>query len=340
MTCGRLIVPSVVTGLILAPGGIANGRPSTPADPRPQFAIAAIVDAFDKHPLVGLGESHRNQQVHDFIVALVRDPGFLHKVDDIVVEFGSARYQDVMDRYVAGEPVSSDDLRRVWRDTVNILVWDAPVYQRFFETVRAVNRTRPPGSRLRVLLADPPLDWTAIQSREEWERVAATRDEHAAEIVEREVLGKKHRALLIFGSGHLTRDTAAYGTSPDRQHPLNVAEILAGRHPGTILLIWSHTPGWMTSRLDSRLASWSKPSFALLNGTWLGASSVGPRGQSPTLEQLADAFLYLGPTKQQTDSEPSPTIYRDPDYMRELVRRNAIQGGFNTSELERLGKSK
>lgn len=339
MASGRLVVPSVVAGLLLALGAIANGLSSKQGDPRPQPAIAAIVDAFDKHPLVGLGESHRNQQVHDFIVSLVRDPRFLQKVDDIVVEFGSARYQDLMDRYVAGEPVSPEDLRRVWRDTVNILVWDAPVYQRFFETVRTVNRIRPPASRLRVLLADPPLDWTAIQRREEWERVAATRDQHAAEIVEREVLGNKHRALLIFGSGHLTRDSA-FGTSPDRQRTHNVAEILAERHPGAMLLIWSHTPGWMTSQLDSRLASWPKPSLALLNGTWLGASSVGPRGQSPTLEQLADAFLYLGPIKRQTDSKPSPTIYRDPEYMRELLRRNAIQGGFNTSELERLGKLK
>jgi hypothetical protein len=66
------------------------------ADPRPQPAVA-IVRAFDTYPLVAIGENHRNRQVHDFIVSLVSDPRFLQKVDDLVVEFGSARYQDVID---------------------------------------------------------------------------------------------------------------------------------------------------------------------------------------------------------------------------------------------------
>jgi hypothetical protein len=67
------------------------------AEPRPQPAVNAIVRAFDTYPLVAIGENHRNRRVHDFIVSLVSDPRFLQKVDDLVVEFGSARYQDVID---------------------------------------------------------------------------------------------------------------------------------------------------------------------------------------------------------------------------------------------------
>src|SRR5438045_2464618 len=227
------------------------------ADPRPQPAVSAIVRVFDSYPVVAIAENHRNQQVHDFIVLLVSDPRFLEKVDDIVVEFGSARYQQVIDRYVAGDAVPDAELRRVWRDTVNILVWDAPVYERFFRTVRSVNqrrRHRP----LRVLLADPAVDWSQIQRREDWEQVAAIRDEHAAEVVEREVLTKRHRALLIFGSGHVTRDSAfeQNDAKPDRKTKSNVAELLETRHPGSTFLIWAHMTGWMTSDLDPRLSSW------------------------------------------------------------------------------------
>ena len=323
----------LLAGLLPATGILAIGR--GPTAPRPQPAVSAIVRAFDTYPLVAIGENHRNQQVHDFIISLVNDKRFSQKVDDVVVEFGSARYQDVIDRYTAGDAVPLEALRKVWRDTVNILVWDAPVYERFFRTVRAVNQQRP-GRQLRVLLADPPIDWGMIHDRGDWERVSNTRDAHAAEVVEREVLAKHHRALLIFGSAHVTRDTAfdAFGATPDRKS--NMVELLEARHPGSVLLVWSHMAGWMTSDLDPRLASWENPVYTVLKGTWLGAAAVGPRGQTPTLEQLADGFLYLGPTTRLTNSRPSPRIYGDTVYLRELRRRNEIQGGSNTSELNRL----
>jgi hypothetical protein len=73
-----------------------------------------------------------------------------------------------------------------------------------------------------------------------------------------------------------------------------------------------------------------------LDGNWLGDTGVGPRAAPPRLKELADAFLYLGPTSSLTLSLPSPEIYRDRVYMRELVRRDAIQGGANTAELKRL----
>lgn len=56
-----------------------------------------------------------------------------------------------------------------------------------------------------MLLGGPPIDWTTVNRRDEWERIAATTDEHAALVVEREVLDKQRRALLVFGSGHMTR---------------------------------------------------------------------------------------------------------------------------------------
>src|SRR5262245_41421884 len=111
----------------------------TLAAPRPQPAATAIVQAFDKWRLVAIGEMHRNEQVHALIATVVRDPRFLPSGGDIVVEFGNARYQPAVDRYVAGDDVPRDELVRVWRDAVNILVWDAPVYERLLTTVRSVN---------------------------------------------------------------------------------------------------------------------------------------------------------------------------------------------------------
>jgi hypothetical protein len=329
---------SLAASLAIVGAAVDQAQQAALADAVAQPGVAAMIQTFEDYPLVAIGEGHRNQQVHDFIVMLVRDRRFLPSGGDIVVEFGNARYQGVIDRYIAGEPVGSADVARAWRDAMNILVWDAPVYGRFFATVRAVNRTRAPAARLRVVLADPPIDWTSIHDRTAWEQFVAVRDSHAAQVIEHEVLSKGHRALLIFGSGHVDREKAfeAYGSPLNRPHVPNLAELLEERHPGATLLVWSHMAGWTTSELDGRLTRWPRPALARLRGTWLGAAHVGPPQQTPRLEDLADAFLYLGSTASLTNSTPAPRLYRDPVYLRELLRRNAIQGGANTAELERL----
>ena len=125
-------------------------------------AIPGLLDLFATHPLVALGEMHGSQDQADFVNALLHHPAFPATVQVIVYEVGNARHQAVVDRFVAGEPVAARDLRRVWRDFFG---WgfDAPIYEQFFRTVRAVNRTLPPAQRLRVLLGDPPIDWSQIQ---------------------------------------------------------------------------------------------------------------------------------------------------------------------------------
>src|SRR5687767_13084221 len=84
----------------------------------PLEPIAAIIDAFRTHQVVALGEgAHGNVPGHLFRLALLRDPRFAGTVNDIVVEFGNARYQAVMDRYTRGDTVPLEELRRVWEDT-------------------------------------------------------------------------------------------------------------------------------------------------------------------------------------------------------------------------------
>ena len=82
----------------------ASRQPAVPLDP-----ITAVLDGFRTHAAVALGEgSHGNEQAHRFRLALIRAPRFSATVNDIVVESGSARYQDVMDRFVRGENVPVD----------------------------------------------------------------------------------------------------------------------------------------------------------------------------------------------------------------------------------------
>jgi hypothetical protein len=273
--------------------------------------------------------------VHDFAVSLIRSADFPKKVNDIIVEFGSGRYQSMMDRYIDGGDVSPQELRRAWRDTVNILVWDAPVYERFFAVVREVNQRLPKGRRIRVLLGDPAFDWDQINTREQWEEVAAQRDTHAAHVITNEVLQKQRKALLFYGSQHVTRDNAylRFGGKPLAP---NLTETLERGHAQKVFVIWPQMTGWgEVGESYGRLRGWQVPSIALIKGTWLGDKTLGPPGGAPKLEELADAFLYLGPARALRQSVPPAKLYRDTAYVAELERRDRVQGGFNRDAVQR-----
>ena len=115
---------------------------------------------------VGIGEWYSLQSHFDALTPLLTDPRLPEVVDDIVVEFGNALYQDTIDRFIAGQPVDNAGLRPVWRKTTQspLETYDEPVYEQFFRTVRAVNWRLPAGKQIRVLLGDPPIDWSKSQT--------------------------------------------------------------------------------------------------------------------------------------------------------------------------------
>ena len=120
-----------------------------------------------------------------------------------------SRYAPSADSYATPvnfeEPVNDADLRLVWRNTTQspLETWDEPVYEQFFRRVRAVNWTLPPGQRIRVLLGDPPIDWSTITTRQQVFSFLMQRDSHAASVVEQQVLARGCRALLCYGAAHL-----------------------------------------------------------------------------------------------------------------------------------------
>ena len=119
---------AVFTACSLLLVGIHSGTAQTrnvAVDP-----IGAVLDAFETHDLIGLPHGHANERCLALGLALIREPRFAEAVDDIVVEFGNALYQDVIDRFTAGEDVPYDELRNVWQNTtVSNTVWDRPIYE-------------------------------------------------------------------------------------------------------------------------------------------------------------------------------------------------------------------
>ena len=297
-----------------------------------------MLEAFTRYRLVGIGESHDLQDHHDALQLLLTDPRLPEVVDDIVVEFGNARYQDTIDRFIAGQPVADAELRAVWRDTTQSPreTWDAPVYQQFFRTVRAVNWARAGGSQIRVLLGDPPIDWAAVTDGSGIFGFLAQRDAHAASVVEQQVLAKGRRALVCYGAGHLVH------SGPGLRVPPGLASIIEQRTGERMYTIKDLVPpGADADGLAGQLSRYPRGAVIPASGTWLGSADAGlffhviafgPDGarfnpfDGVPLGSLQDAGLYLGQPGDLTASRPNPAIYLDPAYWQELQRRNALLG--------------
>jgi hypothetical protein len=306
-------------------------------NPAPTDGYVGILNAFRTYPLVALGEAHWLQQEADFITRLLQNPYFPRLVQTLVVEFGSAQAQPIVDRFLVGERVTEAELHSVWRWAGGAgHAFESPIYAQFFHTVRALNQRLPSARRLRVLLGDPPVDdQTGQRDPAIWSLVNA-RDAYYAMVVEDQVLRHGVRALLIAGGGHFSRisDTSA----PQG----NVVQRLELKYPGSIFVVVPHVIFEETMairaeavrELETRLAGWPVPALATLHGTWLGeidaylhfdnlAKRIEPDGTERfvrvpyigldgapitelRLSDMVDALLYLGPQDMLTFTPPTP----------------------------------
>jgi hypothetical protein len=308
---------------MLATTALAAGQ-SPPRSLIPQEPIAAIVDAFKTHDVVTLGEGpHGNEQGHAFRLALVRDDRFSDVVDDIVVEFGTARYQRVMDEFIAGEPVDPTQLRRAWQDTTVVTsVWDRPIYEEFFRAIRDVNLVRPPEHRVRVLLGDAPIDWRTIKTYDDQRRWGIRKGPHAADLIRKEVIGKRRKALVIWGdSGFQGRRTG------DGRMIINILE---GRSTRARVFTIATSFDFL-AKVHDDARRWPVPSIVSIPGTVIGARPLAwfypippAKGWNTlTMEDTFDALLYFGDVRPTT-SLLDPNLCADADYMRMRLGRLAL----------------
>ncbi len=124
------------------------------AEPTPKPAVDAILSAFDKYKIVAIPAAHGQKDLDDFILMLVRDQRLPLIVNDIAVECGNSIYQQILDRYIAGEEVPFSEVRKVWRNTTQgLLCGTDGFYETFYPLIRAINQKLPADKRLRVLAA-------------------------------------------------------------------------------------------------------------------------------------------------------------------------------------------
>jgi len=308
--------------------------------------VKAIVDQFDKSDVVGLGELHGSQADQDLRFQIIHSKAFTRKVHIIVVEGLNALYQQDLDRYIRGEDIPLAQVQKVWRDSTGIFVGPVilTIYQQFLSEVRSVNRGLPDRFKLRVIAADPPLDWAKVQSAAEFRSILVTRSEFGAEVIEREALRKRHKALLVFATAWLTRNKqhmTANGLAPWTD---TIGARLDKDFPGRLYVIAPVRSGDYpdTAKLERLIGMPASPVLLRLRGTTFGTldpnqfitanSAVLLGAPAPAfrfyrdrtpMAEIADACIYRG-TRPDNLVPPDPSYAADAAYAAELKRRAAF----------------
>jgi hypothetical protein len=293
---------------------------NAPAAASPNI-IPAIARQFDSHSVIQLGEYHRSLQIHAFIQQMLHDPRFVCRADDVVVEFGNSRLQKLADTYASGGTLAEAEIASMYRETSVPLTWNTPVYRAVYDTVREINRTHLCKHPVRLVLGDGPLDWSKVATAKDLEPFA-DRDAAMADTVDREVFAKHHRAFLITGEFHAEKKTH------DEADGLRTAQIIERRHPGSLFVIVTVPSPDAAAALKLGPA----PGFRAVHGTdidnkpfaitkegWTAAGPAKPDGF--TIGEVVDGVLNVG---GNASLFPSPEIYLDETYARELRRRAAI----------------
>jgi hypothetical protein len=300
-------------------------------DPIPEPAQKAILALFDKYEVVGMEQGHGSRDVDDFIYDLIRNPAFPGKVNDIAVECGTSLYQPVMDRYLAGEDVPLTEVQQFWRNTTQPGCGLSVLPEQLPALLRAINQRLPQEKKLRLLGGDPPFGGNGNMAQH------MGRDENIASVMEKEVLSKHRKALMLFGTGHLFHHGRTAVATYEKDYP-NVTFVIMDHHGFGLFSPLAK----YNDELERHLASWPTPSLAIIKDTWLGNldfAYIFPVPMSSSASQMVDGFLYLGPRDLLLYEHMPANIAMDKDYMAELQeRQGGIDGSFGEVEVEKANR--
>jgi hypothetical protein len=332
--------------------------------------LDGIFDAFVSRPLVGLGDRHNLAQGHHFYEALIRDPRFARDVRNVVVEFGTAQHQEIVDRYVNGEFIPYPRLRRVWMDTPGFIpTVDGAYFAHFFYQVRQTNAALPADQRIKVWLGAPPVDWSSITTREQLVAIP-NRDRYTADILLEQILAKNRRALVIYGAYHFEPPDPAETAVLERWSRVDpraaasvsrsLQKIVEEKVPDSFFVVQIYTgfgDSACMANAERSFDGWQRNSLATpLLGTPLEAElrkclpTRQPRAggtRPPAWPEFvweymraqvddhvifrADALLYLGNSAELTFAPRLPDIYLDEEYRNEISRRYKLMTGQDLS---------
>lgn len=209
-----------------------------------------VVDRFDDADLVLLGEDHAIVQTLAFVERLV--PRLYRAgVRNLVMEFGAAEDQRALDRLLTAPAYDAAALRQLMFHYNS--AWSWVEYRGLYEAVWRLNRSLPAGQPpLRVVNMSYVYRWSefsAPRTPEVLRRVfwRGTIDRFRADAIDREVLARGGKALVLTGTPHAfaryampRMDDNADGFCGFDANWLG--NRLLRRHPGRVASLLVHQP--------------------------------------------------------------------------------------------------
>jgi hypothetical protein len=212
-----------------------------------------------------------------------------------------------------------------------------------------------------VWLGEPPIEWTTIETRDQFNALLRARDSHPASVLIENVLSKSEKALVIYGGGHfhaMSGEEAALRaawaeTDPeaDTTRLVTLRAFVEAEYPDAFYVVQTYQ-GFddeaCTESFERRFADGPTPALlaparggvleqdirACTTTVWRRGSPFPPNMPQALQDLLlarsddtllsGDAILFLGPSSSLTQSPVFPDIYLDMEYRAELSLRSEI----------------
>jgi len=167
--------------------------------------VRYVIGKFSTYDIVMLGENHAIKENLDFVTGLIPS---LYKagVYNLGMEFGASEMQSRLDSLI-NAPQYDEQVARDMMYFYNV-GWAYKEYPEIYRAVWRFNKSLPAGARkFRIVNLSYQYDWSSFDPQRTPENMAKVFhkgpvDKFRAEIVEKEIIDKKEKALLYVGSVH------------------------------------------------------------------------------------------------------------------------------------------
>jgi hypothetical protein len=305
-----------------------------------------IIDAYKNCNIIGIGEGdHHLENSHHFFQRIFDNKKIQETVDIVIVEFANAKQQDILDKYIFGEEIDLNELRKIWRESTQSInrFGEATIYFELLLKIRNVNFTLSSNKKIRVLGGDPPIDWTLINSLEDYLKINITRELFAADLAIEYGIKRSKKVLMIYAEYHLTKIS-----DKSRKNMLTeindksikdlptITNYVNTKYPDTMQIIAVLNPKEL--QLSEKTKNWPLYSIVDLKEEEFGnlpavnyfTQIFNNDGRmilfaGNKLKELFDAFLYIGQSETWKRVDYSRSIFSDNDW-NELNRRRQMLG--------------
>ena len=240
-------------------------------------------------------------------------------------------------------------LRLVWRNhTQPSISADFTHYEEFLRAVRTANAASG-GRRLRVLLGDPPIDWDAIQRKDEHLKWIEMRDAYPAAVLQTEVIAKQRRALLVYGTAHLQRSIVMSIFEMDDWRSQTVVSLVERAGPTRVFTIAGLDKNAVTGWRPQPWRSYEARGWGRLMPPHISARSSGspfgtekffrsPQSSSASCAPNRSSMRYCTSVHARHSPNRCPQrLCSEPGYVDMRLKRIAL-AGLPPPEVERVKK--